>query len=62
MPPYVSVAPQACRRSVLNDRLTVSLEDTELMSEVLLTVELMIAASEATAPLERQTIDRLLGL
>lgn len=42
--------------------LHVPLEDHELMAEVHLTVELMIAATEADGRLDPKTIDILLGL
>lgn len=43
-----------------HDQLNVPLEDAELLDEVRLLTDLIIAASDATGPLERQAIDRLL--
>jgi hypothetical protein len=47
---------------VVDDQLNVPLEDAELLAEVELTTNLIIAASEADAPLPQEQIDRLLGL
>ncbi len=44
------------------DHLDVPLEDATLLEEVELISTLMIAASEAEAPLEQKQIDRLLGV
>jgi hypothetical protein len=44
------------------DCLNVSLEDAELLAELRLTTDLIIAASEDTAPFCQGKIDRLLGL
>ncbi len=44
-----------------HDQLDVALEDSELLAEVELTTNLMIAAS-AVASLDRDEVDRLLGL
>lgn len=44
------------------DQFDVSLEDDDLMVEVELTTNLMIAASEADERLSQEQIDRLLGL
>jgi hypothetical protein len=44
------------------DQFDVSLEDSDLLGEVELTTNLIIAASEADATLSQQEVDRLLGL
>jgi hypothetical protein len=44
------------------DQLDVPLEDSELLAEVVLTTNLIIAASEAEARLPQSIIDDLLGL
>jgi len=46
----------------MDDQLNVPLEDVELLAEVELTTDLIIAASEADASLSKDDIDRLLGL
>ncbi len=45
-----------------DDQLNVPLEDAELLAEVELTTNLIIAASESDDVLPQVTIDRLLGL
>ncbi|MDX6327207.1 MAG: hypothetical protein QOK15_3561 [Nocardioidaceae bacterium] len=47
---------------VVADQLNVPLEDSELLAEVELTTNLMIAACESTRPLPQDEVDRLLGL
>jgi hypothetical protein len=47
---------------VMEDQLNVPLEDAELLAEVELTTNLIIAASESDASLPQEEIDRLLGL
>ena len=47
---------------VMDDQLNVPLEDAELLAEVELTTNLIIAASEADAALPQAEVDRLLGL
>jgi len=47
---------------VVDDQLNVPLEDAELLAEVELTTNLIIAASEADAPLDQDEVDRLLGI
>ena len=47
---------------VMDDKLDVPLEDAELLAEVELTTNLIIAASEAEAALDQETVDRLLGV
>jgi hypothetical protein len=46
----------------MEDQLNVPLEDAELLAEVELTTNLIIAASEAEGALPQDVIDRLLGL
>ncbi len=47
---------------VMDDQLNVPLEDAELLAEVELTTNLIIAASESEATLPQDEVDRLLGL
>jgi hypothetical protein len=47
---------------IVDDQLNVPLEDAELLAEVELTTNLIIAASEAEESLSQAEIDRLLGL
>ena len=47
---------------MVDDQLNVPLEDAELLAEVELTTNLIIAASEAAASLPQEEVDRLLGL
>jgi hypothetical protein len=47
---------------VVDDQLNVPLEDAELLEEVELTTNLIIAASEADASLPQAEVDRLLGV
>jgi hypothetical protein len=46
----------------MDDQLNVPLEDSELLAEVELTTNLIIAASEADATLPQAEVDRLLGV
>jgi len=46
----------------MDDQLNVPLEDVELLDEVELTTNLIIAASEAEGELPQVEIDRLLGV
>jgi hypothetical protein len=46
----------------MDDQLNVPLEDYELLSEVELTTNLIIAASESDRALPQDEVDRLLGL
>jgi len=46
----------------MDDQLNVPLEDSELLAEVEITTNLIIAATESAVPLSREEIDRLLGL
>jgi len=46
----------------MDDQLNVPLEDAELLAEVELTTNLIIAASEAEATLAQDEVDRLLGV
>ncbi len=50
------------RRGVVDDNLNVPLEDAELLAEVELTTNLIIAASESEAALSQEEVDTLLGL
>jgi hypothetical protein len=50
------------RSSVMDDQLNVPLEDAELLAEVELTTNLIIAASEAGATLTQQEVDEILGV
>ena len=50
------------RTGVVDDKLNVPLEDAELLAEVELTTNLIIAASESEANLSQDEIDRLLGV
>lgn len=44
------------------DQFDVTLEDSDLLREVELTTNLIIAASEADEPLTTEEIDRILGV
>jgi len=46
----------------VDDQLNVPLEDSELLAEVELTTNLIIAASEAETTLPQDVVDRLLGV
>jgi hypothetical protein len=46
----------------VTDQFDVSLEDSELMGEVELTTNLIIAASESEARLTPEEIDQILGI
>ncbi len=46
----------------MDDQLNVPLEDSELLAEVELTTNLIIAASESDATLPQDEVDRLLGV
>lgn len=48
--------------SVVDDQLNVPLEDAELLAEVELTTNLMIAASESEATLTQDQVDQILGV
>lgn len=50
------------RSNVMDDQLNVPLEDAELLAEVELTTNLIIAASEAEATLSQSEVDRILGV
>jgi hypothetical protein len=50
------------RGTAMDDQLDVPLEDAELLAEVELTTNLIIAASATDKPLSQDDIDRLLGL
>jgi hypothetical protein len=46
----------------MHDQFDISLEDQDLLVEVELTTNLIIAASEADGPLGQDEIDRILGI
>jgi hypothetical protein len=46
----------------VHDQFDITLEDSDLLSEVELTTDLMIAATGSDLPLAPAEIDRLLGL
>ncbi|QNN54064.1 hypothetical protein [Nocardioides mesophilus] len=46
----------------MDDKLDVPLEDAELLAEVELTTNLIIAASESDEVLDQDEVDRLLGV
>ena len=46
----------------VHDQFDVTLEDSDLLGEVELTTNLIIAASESEEPLTVEEIDRILGL
>ena len=46
----------------MNDRFDVDLEDDQLMVEIDLVTELMIAAAESAGHLEQTRIDSILGV
>ena len=50
------------RSGVVDDKLNVPLEDAELLAEVELTTNLIIAASESEAELSQEQVDALLGV
>jgi hypothetical protein len=47
---------------IMDDQLNVPLEDAELLAEVELTTNLIIAASESDCSLAQDEVDRLLGV
>ena len=46
----------------MNDQLEVTLEDSQLMDEISLVTDLMIAAVDAPGDLAQNSIDRILGV
>ncbi len=50
------------REAGVHDQFDVTLEDADLLSEVELTTNLIIAASASEEPLEAEEIDRILGV
>lgn len=46
----------------MNDRLDVPMHDADVLDEIEMTSNLMIAASETSGPLSQEAIDRILGL
>ncbi len=47
---------------MVNDRLDVSVHDKDVLAEIDLTSDLMIAASEHDGPLTQEQVDAILGL
>ena len=47
---------------IVDDQLNVPLEDSELLAEVEMTTNLIIAASESETTLPQDEVDRLLGV
>ena len=50
------------RERALHDQFDVTLEDSDLLGEVELTTNLIIAATESDQPLSTDEIDRILGI
>lgn len=48
--------------AAVNDGLDVPMQDAEILDEIEITSNLMIAASEADGPLTQDSIDRILGV
>ena len=46
----------------MTDELEVDLQDAELISEITLVTDLIVAATESVGPMSQETIDRLLGI
>ncbi|HET7325827.1 MAG TPA: hypothetical protein VFJ14_00935 [Nocardioidaceae bacterium] len=46
----------------MNDKLDVPMHDADVLDEIEMTSDLMIAASEADGPLPQAAIDHILGL
>lgn len=46
----------------VNDQLDVNIQDTEVLAEIEMMTNLIIATSEADGPLPQQRIDEILGL
>ena len=46
----------------MHDQFDISLEDSDLLTEVELTTNLIIAASESDGPLSEDEIDKILGI
>jgi len=46
----------------MHDQFDISLTDSVLLTEVEMTTNLIIAASEADGPLSQEEIDRILGI
>ena len=53
---------QSERERALHDQFDVTLEDSDLLGEVELTTNLIIAATESDQPLSTAEIDRILGI
>jgi len=58
----MSTCPSLKGRCVVHDQFDISLEDKELLGEVELTTNLIIAASESDGPLSQDEIDAILGV
>jgi hypothetical protein len=54
--------PSSCRGDDVNDQFDVSLEDSDLLSEVELTTNLIVAAAEYERHLTDHEIDQILGV
>lgn len=54
--------PITCEERALHDQFDVTLEDSDLLGEVELTTNLIIAATESDQPLSTAEIDRILGI
>lgn len=55
-------AKRGAERGMVSDQFDVSLEDDELMREVELTANLIVAASQSDDRLSTEEIDRILGV
>ena len=54
--------PNIYEERALHDQFDVTLEDSDLLGEVELTTNLIIAATESDDPLSTAEIDRILGI
>ena len=57
-----TVPTHSCEERALHDQFDVTLEDSDLLGEVELTTNLIIAATESDQPLSTAELDRILGL
>jgi hypothetical protein len=57
-----TVADRYVRGAAVQDQFDISLEDSELLREVELTTDVIIAATESNAPLSASEIDDILGI
>jgi hypothetical protein len=53
---------ETCEGDAVHDQFDVTLEDSDLLGEVELTTNLIIAATESDQPLSTDEIDRILGI